>query len=110
MSISITDRSKLLDDELRQMAERRLRFALSRFDSRIARVQMTVFEEHGPRGSLEKACRVFVTLHRADDVMVAGRDADMADCIARTTDRVGRAVARAIEMTLPIDPSRPLLR
>ena len=106
MTISITDRGKLLNDELRQIAERRLLFAFSRFDSRIMQVHLVVNDENGPRGGIDKACRVSVTLHRAADVVVTDKDADMAKCISRAAERAGRAVARAIEKTQTFDRSR----
>ena len=99
MTVSITDRSELLNLELRQLAERRLLFAFSRFDSRIKQVKLVVSDENGPRGGIDKVCRVSVSLHRAADVVVSGRDADMAKCISRVVGRAGRAVSRAIEKT-----------
>ncbi len=75
MTVSISDRSGLLNLELRQLAERRLLFALSRFDLRIKQVELVVSDENGPRGGIDKACRVSVSLHRASDVVVSDRDA-----------------------------------
>lgn len=99
VTLSIVDRSELLSDELRHLIERRLLFALARFDSRIVQVEFVVNDENGPRGGVDKTCRVAIILHRAGDVLVNDKDADMAKCISRVAQRAGRAVARAIEKT-----------
>jgi hypothetical protein len=82
VTIFITDRGELLDDQLRQLTERRLLFALSRFDSRMVQVDLVVDDENGPRGGIDKACRSSVTLRRAADVVVTEKDGDMARCIS----------------------------
>ncbi|MFK8111900.1 MAG: HPF/RaiA family ribosome-associated protein [Rubripirellula sp.] len=108
MTPSITDRSGLLTDELRQLAERRLLFALSRFDDRITRVDLVVSDENGPRGGIDKACRITVALNQARDVIVRHKDVDMAKAISRIAERAGRAVSRAIEKTQSFERIRPI--
>lgn len=107
MSISITDRSDLLSNKLRQLAERRLLFALSRFDSRITSVDMVVKDENGPRGGVDKACRVSVALRNCGTVVITDKDADMATVLSRVAERAGRVVARKINKLQQIDRSRP---
>lgn len=103
MSISIVDRDDLLDEELRPLAERRLLFALSRFDTRITSLELVVSDENGPRGGVDKLARVSVRLSRASDVVVSEQDSDLARCVTRVADKAGRAVARAIERTRKFD-------
>jgi ribosome-associated translation inhibitor RaiA len=111
MSISFVDQDSLLDGELREMAERRLLFALSRYDSRIAKVEMVVCNEgttrsRGPSSDHGKVCRVSVTFNRDVELQISDRDDDLAQCISRVADRVGREVARAVEQKLQFDRSR----
>ncbi|TWU08206.1 HPF/RaiA family ribosome-associated protein [Stieleria varia] len=109
MSISITDRGGLLSNQLRQLAERRLLFALSRFDSRIVGIDLVVTDENGPRGGIDKACRLSVYLRHANDVVISDKDADIAVCITRAAERAGRAVSRTIERSRSFDRLRPVL-
>lgn len=97
MSISIIDRDNLMDEALRELAERRLLFALSRFDTRVEKVELVASDENGPRGGNDKLCRVHVWLKRASDVQISDQDADLAVCLSRVAERVGRAVGRSIE-------------
>jgi hypothetical protein len=107
MTLCIIDRGDLLDGSLRQLAERRLLFALSRFDSRIEQVDLVVSDENGPRGGIDKACRLSIVLHRAPQVVISDRDSDLAKCISRVAERAGRAVSRSIEKSRSFDRSRP---
>ena len=97
MSLSVVDRNGALTDELRELLNRRVSYALSRFDSRI-RHKTAIFEDiNGPRGGVDKLCRITVKLHRAGDVVVRAEDADISKCITRAAERIGRAVSRTIE-------------
>jgi putative sigma-54 modulation protein len=108
MALSIVDRNKELSNESREQLERRLSFALSRFDSRIRQVSVVIEDVNGPRGGIDKLCRIIVKLQRATDVIISDQDSDIAKCIARAADRAGRSVARAIERTQQIYRPRPL--
>lgn len=97
MSIHISDRQGLLNKELRGFLERRLLFALSRFDSRVNSIEVVVKDENGPRGGIDKVCRVSIALNRAEDVIVKETDTDLIACLARVAERAGRVVARSID-------------
>jgi hypothetical protein len=107
MLINISDRAELLDSQSRQLVERRLLFALSRFDSRIQQIDLTLNDENGPRGGIDKSCRLLVVLHRAADVVITDRDSDVISCISRVAGRAGRAVSRGIARSNDITRSRP---
>ena len=102
MRLSVVDRNSLLSNELHELLERRLSFALSRFDSRIMRVTATFEDVNGPRGGTDKLCRITVKLVRSPDVVVSDQDSDLGKCIAHASDRAGRAVARSIDRSQQI--------
>jgi len=93
--VRVGDDAALLDD-----IERRLRFALGRFDPHVARVDARITDANGPRGGIDQVCRLYVTLsspHRRiviEDVDVAPRVA-----LARAAERAARTVARAVAHT-----------
>ena len=103
MSLTITDRSHVLAEISHEFVERRLRFALSRFGSKVRRISVVLTDENGPRGGVDKVCRIVVQVHRSRDVIVTDQDVDVHACIARATERVGRAVARSIERARAFD-------
>ncbi|MEM9589325.1 MAG: HPF/RaiA family ribosome-associated protein [Planctomycetota bacterium] len=97
MLVSIIDRDDLVTRESQEVAERRLLFALSRFDARIQNVELIVSDLNGPRGGVDKSCRVQLKTQWGSEIVMTDSDSDLISCISRLADRVGRAVARAIE-------------
>mgnify|MGYP001823886752 FL=1 len=98
MSLTIIDHSGQMNEELKRFTERRVRFALSRFDDRILGIEVVISEEITPLAGDQKVCRVCVTLRRASDVEVTDRDNDLATCISRVAQRAGRAVMRVVQL------------
>jgi len=97
MKLSINDRTGLLNTQLRHMAERRLLFALSRFDSRIRRAELMLSDENGPRGGIDKSVRLEIQLQGASNIIVTDRGEELGACISRAFARAARAVARTID-------------
>lgn len=97
MKISFVDRSRTLNHELKRFAERRLLFALSRFGEKIVAVSVVVTDTNGPRGGIDKACRITVKLRKIPNVTVTLTDTDLRRTLAAGADRVGHAVSRVIE-------------
>ncbi len=96
MKISIVDRHRVLGKEGRELAERRLLFALSRFDSKITRVALVMSDVDGSGGA-GNSCRVVVTLHRLGEVSVEGQGETVESTVSHTVERAGRAVSRAVD-------------
>ena len=97
MNFSIRGRHIELTAALLAHVERRLRFALSRFGQKIRQVAVQLLDLNGPRGGLDKQCRVTVTLSPSGKVMVGATDADLPTAIDRAADRLERSVIRALE-------------
>jgi ribosomal subunit interface protein len=97
MKLIITGKRVKLDEALREHIERRVYFALSRFSPRIARVSVTVEDVNGPRGGIDKRCRILVKLDRMEELKVETTDAEIYDAVAATADRVGRSVQRKLD-------------
>jgi len=103
MALTITDRNGILSADSREFVERRLQFALSRFGSKVRDISVVLSDENGPRGGIDKVCRIVVEVYRARDVIVTDQDSEVKVCIARAAERVGRAVARSVERTQSFD-------
>lgn len=86
-----------ISDALRTHIERRLHFALSRFGARILRVAVRLEDINGPRGGVDKLCRIGVTLLGAGHVHVEVLDSESLSAVDRAADRIQGAVARAID-------------
>jgi putative sigma-54 modulation protein len=98
MNTQLTTRNVTLSDIERDRIERRLYFTLGRFSSRIVSVDVVLQDENGPRGGLDKKCRVIVRLHGTGDVVVEGSGEKTLSLVDRTANRAGRAVSRALDI------------
>lgn len=97
MQIDIQARDFPLTDALRNHAERRMRFGLTRCVERIQRVVMRLSDINGPRGGSDKRCRLQVVLTGLPDVVIEDTEADLYVAIDRATDRAGRTLLRKVE-------------
>jgi putative sigma-54 modulation protein len=86
-----------LDDELTEHIERRLRFALGRFAERIRHLTVHLSDVNGPRGGIDKRCRIEVGLFPRGVVMVQGLGDDPFALVTHSARRVRRAVRRELE-------------
>jgi len=97
MQLEIRSQGLEIDQGLRGSIERRFRFVLGRFGTRIGRVMVYLADVNGPRGGLDKRCRIVVRLLRAGQVFVEDTDSDLGAVVDRATDRLGLSVRRELE-------------
>ena len=92
------DRVKVTTD-LREYIDRRLYFALGRFGTALDNVSVRVGDTNGPRGGVDKHCRIVVKLRTSGstNITVDDNDEDLRAAVARASNRAGRTVARSIE-------------
>jgi putative sigma-54 modulation protein len=62
MQFEIHGKDIPITERLRGHIERRLCFALERFARRISRVRVSVGDLNGPRGGIDKRCRVAIVV------------------------------------------------
>ena len=83
-----------MSDGLRLHIERRMSFALGRFQRRIERVTVRVFDVNGPRGGVDKMCRVVVDVIPSGHIVVEHTTDDLYTAVAWAAERTGYAVGR----------------
>jgi hypothetical protein len=98
MWIEIRDRERL-EPELLRSIERRLRFVLGRFGSRVQRVTVCLAELDGnaAQGEAGKRCTIAVKLAPHGTVHVEDTDTDCQTVVDRVTGSVSRLVQRELE-------------
>jgi ribosomal subunit interface protein len=107
MKHCITAKNVTIDDALHEHIEQRIYFAFSRFSPRISRVSVMVEDVNGPRGGIDKRCRIVVKLKRGGEVAVEATDADMSAAASAAADRAGRAVQRELERRRTLERKPP---
>lgn len=97
MQIQVRGHNVQVPPLLVELAERRLSFALGRFDNRIARIQIRLLDVNGPKSGLDKACHVLIKLHYANELVVECLDSSWEAAICSAADRAGSAVQRELD-------------
>ncbi|HEX8877364.1 MAG TPA: HPF/RaiA family ribosome-associated protein [Phycisphaerales bacterium] len=96
MVITLVDGSIKTTDAMRTFVHQRLAAALGRFEERIRRVEVRITDENGPRGGVDKLCRVTATIAGAGPLMIEKRASDFYEAIARATNAVKQNVVRRV--------------
>ena len=99
MNIDIRSLSVPIAGALSEHARRRLRLVLTRRSDRIQRVVMRLGFKSGPRGDVDKFCRIQVFLIDAPEAAVEDFGADFYAVVDRATDRVGRVVVKYLDQS-----------
>lgn len=94
MKIDIHGRHVDISGDLRSFIERRLEFALGRLRHRIVRVHVWLTDLNGPRGGIDKRCRIELVGRKAT-VAVEDSSDDAYVAIDLASDRI-RQVARRL--------------
>jgi putative sigma-54 modulation protein len=97
MRIDVRSKDLEVSELTREYVDHRLGFALRRFDGRITNVRVHLEDVNGPKGGIDKRCRIEVNGERSLQVIVNETQGDLHAAIDAAADRVGHQVARAIE-------------
>jgi putative sigma-54 modulation protein len=97
MYLQIRAKNFRLHDTDREEMERRLQFALTRFDGRIFQVTVGLADLNGPRGGVDKQCRLVVKLASSGKVTIEETHASASAAVALAAERAGRAVGRELK-------------
>lgn len=97
MNLDIHSLGFATTDALAARIRRRLGFALARHGAQVRRVAVRVGDENGPRGGIDKYCRIHVHLVGAPVATVEDVGADLYAVIDRAADRVGRVVTKHLD-------------
>lgn len=100
MQIQIQATGIGLNDPLISHVQRRLRYALSRSDDRVSRVTVRLSDINGPKGGVDKACRIEVRLAGRPSVVIEDIQSDLYTAVDRAAGRAGRTVLRRLALPL----------
>jgi ribosome-associated translation inhibitor RaiA len=96
MELEIRRHKVRLDESMEEHIRRRVDFALGQFDSKINEVLVHVEDVNGPRGGIDKQCRILVSLRGGKTVKVEDLDSDLVPVIDRALDRAGHTVSKEL--------------
>jgi len=105
MKIAICGKGIRLSSSQRSLLEERLHFALGRFTTRVQRVHVYLSDENARKGGVDKACRMVAALPGQPSVVIRDQDSNLLSLLARSADRLGRTIARRVEIERALRPA-----
>ena len=97
MKFNVTDKQNLLGSAAVDRIQSRTLSLLSKFGDRIKSIDLKVEDVNGPRGGIDKLCRVMVKLKRKADVVITSQDQKLSRAISAAIERASRSVNRQID-------------
>ncbi|MEO9101871.1 MAG: HPF/RaiA family ribosome-associated protein [Burkholderiaceae bacterium] len=80
---------------LREIAEQRLRFALRRASSLLPRAKVQLSDLNGPRGGVDKRCRLELTPERGSPIVIVSTASNWRQAFENALARGARALVRS---------------
>ncbi len=96
MRLYIRTKNVRLSEEWHDYLHARLAFALARFDHRILDITASLTDLNGPKGGVDKQCRLVVRLRPRGKVTIEQSASDFVAAIALAANRASYAVRRAL--------------
>jgi putative sigma-54 modulation protein len=97
MRVTIRPLGVDMSREDRNFLQRRLQFALARWQNEIESVIAYLVDENGPRGGEDKTCRLLVVLSRGDPLAIHEQGSDLRDVSSRAAERLAQVIDRRLK-------------
>ena len=97
MRLTVRSKSFRLSQDMRERIQSRLAFALSRFNHRVRDVTTILTDVNGPKGGVDKRCRLVVRLRSKGEVTIEQSASDYTAAIGQAADRIGYNVSRTLK-------------
>ncbi len=97
MELEIRGQNLRVGEGLHKQVERQMDFALGPFEGWISGVAVYLEDVNGPKGGIDKQCRVLVTLKGGKTLKIEDIDSDLTAAINRAAGRLGQVVGREVD-------------
>jgi len=97
MQLQIRSKNFRLHVDDRDTMERRIQFALNRFDGQISSVIVGLEDLNGPREGVDKQCRLVVRMPNCGKITIEETSHNALAAVASAADRAGQVVSRTLQ-------------
>ena len=98
MRITINNKQNQIGSSAVEQAKAKIEASFSKFGPNVVSVELFVEDVNGPRGGIDKKCRILVNLRRMGAVVVVSVNEDaFSKAISRAISRAERAAGRKIQ-------------
>lgn len=106
MRLTIHANGFLLTEALRAFTEQRIAGALGWASQHMRKLAVSLSDINGPRGGVDKRCRIQVQLGAGREVIIEDTEDDLYAAINRAAERADRAIVRQIQRNRSFSHSR----
>lgn len=110
MNLSIRTHGIELTGELQQYVERRIGFALDRYETRLSEVVVYLDDVNGPKGGVDKLCQITADLPGLERVKILEQNATFAGAVDGAARRLGYRINQVLRRRRPEDAQHRLHR
>ena len=96
MKLDIQARDFSLTDSIQTYVKERINYLFSARYDQIQRITVRLGDVNGPRGGVDKRCRVKITLPRLNEIVIEDLQTDLYVAISRAMERASRTVNRRL--------------
>ncbi len=107
MRLTIQASGFSLTEALRSHTEQRVATALGWARQHMRQLVVYLSDINGPRGGIDKRCRIQVQLGTGREVIIEDTEADLYLAIKRATERAERAIVRQLQRNRGFGRQRP---
>jgi ribosomal subunit interface protein len=100
MLVHIQSRQFTLSAALSSYVQDKVQLMLGRYEEKIIRVDVSLFDINGPRGGEDKCCKIVVKVNGSSSIVVQETAEDLYDAINTSSRRARRAVKRQLSVHL----------
>lgn len=97
MRVEIRGKGLHVTNVLSTYIQRQLGFALGRFARRVDGALVKIEDVNGPKGGIDKQCRVAIVLPRSTTAVMEGRSSNLCVAINRAVAKAHRYVANRLK-------------
>jgi putative sigma-54 modulation protein len=98
MLVNIQSRHFLLSAALSKYVKSKIQIMLSRYESKIISINVSLFDINGPKGGEDKCCKIVIKINGASSIVVEEIAEDLYDAINTCSRRARRSVKRQLSI------------
>ncbi|MFQ3237496.1 MAG: putative sigma-54 modulation protein [Paraglaciecola sp.] len=98
MLVHIQSRHFSLSEALSKYVKNKVQIMLGRYEAKIIRADVSLFDINGPKGGEDKCCKIIVKINGTSSIVVQETAEDLYDAINTCSRRVRRAVKRQLSI------------